>query len=270
MIVIAKGLVLGRPDAPLGAKNPLIGWHNLVTAATVSADSAAPGFPATNLGNPSTNSRWRAEDDSEQHLTVQIGEIEPIDYIAVARHNFGSAQIAVSVEGRIDGEDWTELVGETLLPDDVPALFRFAPRSLSAVRLRLGEGELPATAAVLYAGRLLILQRRIYVGHTPLPYGRTAKITNARSESGNFLGRIVLNEKTETQVAMRNLAASWYRTYMDPFIVAAKEVPFFFAWRPADYPREVGFAWMTNDPHPSNARTNGMMQLDFQMTGIVA
>jgi hypothetical protein len=129
-------------------------------------------------------------------------------------------------------------------------------------------GAAPPTIAVVYAGALLVLQRRIYVGHTPIPYGRSAKITNGRSESGNFLGRIVLNEKTQSAVKMQNLTPAWYRQHLDPFIAASKEAPFFFAWRPLSYPREVGYAWMTNDPQPSNARANGMMQIDLQMTGI--
>ena len=53
-----------------------------------------------------------------------------------------------------------------------------------------------------------------------------------------------------------------------PFIVASKEVPFFFAWRPASYPRETGFAWMTNNPKPSNQRSNGMMQISLSMGGV--
>jgi hypothetical protein len=96
-----------------------------------------------------------------------------------------------------------------------------------------------------------------------------AKITNARSESGNFLGRIVINEMTETSVSMQNLTPDWYRSQLDPFIRASKETPFFFAWRPGDYPNEVGYAWITDDPQPSNQRSNGMMQIDFQMRGIV-
>jgi hypothetical protein len=130
-------------------------------------------------------------------------------------------------------------------------------------------GSEAPTAAVLYTGALLVLQRRIYVGHTPITMGRTSKITNARSESGNFLGRIVLNEMTETSVSIQNLTPDWYRSQLDPFIRASKETPFFFAWRPGDYANEVGYAWITDDPQPSNQRSNGMMQIDFQMRGIV-
>ena len=113
-----------------------------------------------------------------------------------------------------------------------------------------------------------MLQRRIYVGHTPIPYGRESRVTTGVSESGNFLGRIVLGESLETSVDLQNMTPAWYRAEMDPFIAASKEAPFFFAWRPDSYPRETGYAWMTNNPKPSNQRSNGMMQISLSMGGI--
>jgi hypothetical protein len=156
-----------------------------------------------------------------------------------------------------------------LLPDDGPTIFRFDPTSLSEVRLRLRPGNDVPTIAVAYTGRLLILQRRLYVGHTPIKYGRTVKVTNGRSESGNFLGRIVLGEQVGTSVALKNLTPGWYRSYLDPFVIAAKESPFFFAWRPGSYPYEVGYAWLTGDPQPTNQLSNGMMSVNLQMSGVV-
>ena len=69
-------------------------------------------------------------------------------------------------------------------------------------------------------------------------------------------------------LALRNLTPSFYRTEMEPFIAVAQEAPFFFGWRPFTFPDEVGYAFMTNDPQPSNQRSNGMMQIDLQMGGI--
>ena len=270
-LVIAGSLVLGDSVSGGGiinANNPLIGYRNLATASNVAATSAASGRPASNLANPSTNLRWEGTNALvDTYLTVTVNAVEPIDYIALARHNFGSAQIPVSVEG-FDGS-WAELVAPVLLPNDGPALFRFAPAALPAIRLRLQPGSAVPTAAVLYTGALLVLQRRIYVGHTPINYGRTTKVINGRSESGNFLGRIITAEMTETSVRLANLTAGWYRTYLDPFILNARERPFFFAWRPSDYPREVGYAWLTSDPQPTNQRSNGMMSIELKMAGVV-
>lgn len=269
MIVISRSLQLAEPPGfGINADNPVIGWHNLVTSGGVTADEEQASYPATNLANPATNLVWKGNITGEQHIAVSVTYPDAIDYLAVARHNFASAAIPVSVEGD-SGSGFVELVQEVMLPDDGPALFRWDPVSLAAVRLRLQQGDAPPEAAVLYVGKLLILQRRLYVGHTPIKYGRKTSVTNGMSESGNFLGRIVLGQSLETGVSLQNITPSWYRSNMEPFVSAAREAPFFFAWRPGSYPREVGYAWLNNDPQPVNQRPNGMMGVELQMSGVV-
>ena len=213
-VVISSSYVVAT-TADINANNPLIGWENLVTAANVSATTEAVDFPASNVANPSTNLRWEgASTIADEYLTFAVASTDPIDYVAIARHNLGSAQIAVSVEFfDIDQSPpaWVELVADTMLPNDGPALFRFTPRAVESIRLRMQPGTAVPTIAVVYVGALLVLQRRLYVGHTPIPYGRVTKVTNARSENGQFLGRIVTGQKTGTAVALQNLTPAWYR-----------------------------------------------------------
>lgn len=280
MIVISEEVVLdaSSPDEETNPNAPLIGWHNLVTTTNLTASSEADGFPVVNLANPITSpiARWQAGDDGPQEITVEINTIESIDYVAIARHNLGSTQRPITIMGSDGGgsPDWHELVQETLLsPNDPAVIFRYDPQSLTHVRLLIGEslggsGIDPAEIAVMYVGKLLPLQRRIYVNHTPITYGRETSVINGMSEAGDFLGRIITANILETEVELQNLTPAWYRNKLDPFIRDARQNPFFFAWRPGDYPDEVGFAWMTSDPKPRNQRPNGMMQIDFQMRGI--
>jgi len=270
MIVVSPSVVLASGGG-VNANNPVVGWRNLVSTGNIAASGAADGYPALNLANPSTAQAqsWRGSNTAGQYLTVTVGTDEFIDYLAVARHNFGSGAIVVSVEGMaVEDGSWVELAAEMLPADDSPLLFRFVPQALFQIRLRLQPSAVIPRAAVLYVGKLLVLQRRIYVGHTPIPYGRESRVTTGVSESGNFLGRIVLGESLETSVDLQNMTPAWYRAEMDPFIAASKEAPFFFAWRPDSYPRETGYAWMTNNPKPSNQRSNGMMQISLSMGGI--
>jgi len=203
--------------------------------------------------------------NGDQHLTAAIDDT--IDYIAFARHNLGSGQIPVSVEGFISGS-WQELVGETLLANDDPVLFRFVPTAMSSVRLRMQDGNASPRAAVMYAGRLTVCERKIYRGHTPINYGRTARVVNNRSESGEFLGRIVLSEARTGVISLNNLTPAWYRENLDPFIAASKAQPFFFAWRPGSYPFETGFEWMTNDPRPVPESPNNLIGIEMQVGGL--
>jgi hypothetical protein len=279
-VIVSSDLVVSPGVDGINGDNPLIGYQTLVAAGNVTATTADPDWPASNLANPSTFLKWKADPGSpvaDEYLTVIPDTADDIDYVGIAGHNFGSGQMPVSIEyldETASPPTWTELIGETLLPDDGPALFRFTPQPLAMIRVRIQPSlaavpVAPAVAAVLYVGKLLVLQRRIFVGHTPIPYGRRLTVANHRSIAGAFLGRIVLSETTETSVDLQNLTPAWYRSYFEPFLVAAKEIPFFFAWRPAAYPREIGFAWLTGDPQPANEQPNGLMQVSFEMAGIV-
>ncbi|MBR1193242.1 hypothetical protein [Bradyrhizobium sp. AUGA SZCCT0160] len=272
-IVISSAIVL-QAASPTGLPggvtldHPVIGWHNLVTASTIVADTEEAGFPASNLANPATHLEWRAEDDSEQYLTITTNEVDPIDYVAVARHNWGSAQIPVSIEGFIDG-DWEEIVEEVILPDDGPALFRADLQSLAQIRIRLQEGTAIPRAAVVYAGRLLIMERKLYVGHVPMKHGRRTRVIDNMSESGNFLGAIELGAWRESVAPFSLISPDWYRNYMDAFIAdVGKRKPFFFGWRPGTYPLEIGYARLTEDPDPSPVGPSNLHAFDLKMKGV--
>ncbi len=270
MIVISRAFgIVEPPDYDINENSPLVGWRNFVTADMVSADSSDPSFPPLNVANPTTYLKWLSTSTADQYLTIATGgPPQDVDYVAIARHNLGTAQITVSIEGYIAGV-WTEIVEETLLSNDEVTIFRFTQMSLTSLRIRMQSGDDPPSIAVVYAGLILQLQRRIYVGHTPFPYGRVTNVVNNKSENGNFLGRIIISQTNATSFTMSNIDRDWYRTYMDPFIDAAQDTPFFFSWRPGTFPRESGYAWMSGNPVPVNQSSNGMMKITLQMGGIV-
>ncbi|MGF7161290.1 hypothetical protein FHS85_002925 [Rhodoligotrophos appendicifer] len=253
MIILSDALVLSSSGDAVDADNPVIGWESVVTIGNVVANTEDSNYPATNLANSSTASKWVAEDTTEQYLTVSLSPSRSLDYLAVARHNFGSGAIPVSVEGRLSTEDsWEELVEDVLLPDDGPVIFRFEPQPLLQVRLRMQAGDLPPQAAVLYLGSLLVMERSFDIESpfTPLPFGMARDIVTGRSESGNFLGRIVTGGRSESFVSFSHLTPAWYRASFHPFMQVSKSTPFFFAWAPQSYPREVGYAWISPEGNP--------------------
>lgn len=271
-VVLAQGLE--RQDN----NSPFFGYENLVTTGNITATTEDVDHPAINLANPSTASYWRGDSGSPAgytYLTTTINRVDPVDYLAVAKHNFGTLGIPICVEGlsNSDGSplDWFELTSEVILADDSPLVFRFEAQTLYAVRLRILPNEAsssPPQIAVMYVGKLLIMPCHVYVGHTPINLGRDVEATSGFSENGNFLGRIILRESRSTSFDFQNLPPAWYRTYFDPFVVASKTIPFFFAWRPQSYPYECGFGWVTSIPKPTNQRANGMMQVAVSLKGV--
>ncbi|WP_262048662.1 hypothetical protein [Bradyrhizobium sp. Bra78] len=268
-LVISSALVLAGAADGLSLDHPVIGWHNVVTSATIVATNEDANYPASNLANPATHLEWRANNDGVQYLTVTTNEVDPIDYLAVAGHNFFSEAIPTSVEGFIDGV-WTEIVEEVMLPDDGPALYRFDLQSLSQVRLKMqvaSDSHLPR-AAVVYVGKLLVIERRVYVGHTPLPDGIKTSVANGRSETGKFLGRIVLGQWRESTVPLSLISPAWFRTYMRPFLRDGRDLPFFFGWRPQSYPREIGLGYLVDDPAPAPVGPSNLLAFDLKVSGI--
>lgn len=246
---------------------PIVGYDNVVVAENLTSTTAASGFPVTNLANPSTNLVWKGVDGGgDEYVTVQVQA--EADYLAIARHNLFTVGATLSLEYESAPSTWTELVQAFVPSNNRPLIFRFARAEYSAIRLRIQSATADPSIAVMYIGAILTLERKVYVGHTPAALARQVNAVNAMSESGNFLGRIVLSEMNGSQVSMSNLTPAWVRASLDPFFLSAQEEPFFFAWRPHDYPDDVSFAWMTDSPQPSNQSPNGMMSASFSFTAI--
>lgn len=269
MIVISSSLFLS--ESTLTADHPIIGFRNIVTTSNIAATASDDDYAVTNLANPATHLRWQGESDSSppaaMYLTITTGSADPIDYVGIAKHNFGTAEIAVSVEGD-DGGGYDTLAGPVMPGDDSPLLFRFSPASFTAIRVKLDPGSDHPRAAVLYCGKLLVLPRLLWQGHVPINYGRRQTVINGKSESGNFLGRIITGEWRETRQNIILVTPTYYREDIDEFLASGKDTPFFWGWRPATYPAEVGYCWITNDPEPLNSQGHGLTEFNLQMTGI--
>ena len=269
MIIISPSLVL-TADAQ---NSPCIGSDNRVLTTNIISDSANAAYPITNVANPATNILWKSASLAAQTITIDnTANTDLMDYLAIARHNFGSTRCYVRLDVTDFSASTTTVIASYQPADDKALIFRFAPQQVKTFKIYLipTSATVYPQAAVIYAGKLVVSPRNVYVGHTPLTLGRQTQVSNGKSENGNFLGRIVIQESLMTGLSLMNLNAAWYRSVFDPFVVQAKEYPFFFAWRPTTYPNEVGYAWMTGDPKPSNQRPNGMMQVDLQMTGVAS
>lgn len=272
MIVISSTLALALQQQRY-SDWPVIGWQNLVTIDNIAATSEHSNYPATNLANPSTTSLqgWRSDSASEQYLTVTLSTAEEVDYLAVARHNWGSAEIGVTVEG-IAGEeeaDWEELIGERFLGNDEPAIFRFGPGHYAGLRFKLAPDAAAPRAAVLYSGKLLEVLGGVQPGHIPINYGRDRNVVTGRSQAGDFLGRIIVGGTRRSSVNFTMLDPAWYREEFEPFADASAASPFFWGWHPTTYPHEVGFAWLTADPRPVQAHQAGQVDVQLEFEAII-
>lgn len=264
-IVISDSVVLALGD---DAPNPRIGWHNLVTESNVSADEEDADYPIENLANPVTYLYWKGTSTSEQAVTVTLAEAATVNYIGVARHNFGSSGAQYVVESSADGESWTELHDPRVPANDFALIHEFDDEFAQHFRVNITPGSAAPEIGVLYVGAITRLQRKVYVGHVPFPFGRKTTVSSGFSEDGQFLGRVVRRLTYEGAIELKHLTPAWVRSTLDPFIEVAASRPYFWAWKPVTYPLEVGYAWMNGDADVQNMLPNGMMSASWRFQGI--
>lgn len=274
MIVISRSLALLNAQIA-GLWRPIIGWHNLVTAAGISADSEAAGYPVTNLANPSSVEGWRSDSDIDQVVAVTISTTSAIDYVGVQGHNWGSAGIAVSVWGQTADEtpEWVELVESSLLGADAPAILRFEAGFYQAVEVRLSpdsEAPVEPIASVLFVGKLIEMRCGLQPGHIPVTFSSTKNTQHNLAEDGHYLGSVVLGESAGTSAEFRMIDPDEYRANVEPFRKAGKGTTFFWSWAPADYPDEVGYAWIINDPKATVSQRTGLIDIGFQFGAMIS
>ncbi|BCJ90046.1 hypothetical protein IZ6_07810 [Terrihabitans soli] len=270
MIVLSQALLLSLAGSP-NANDPLIGWHNLVVFGGIVADHEDTLYPASNLSNPSTSIKqsWKSDSTSDQYVTFDISSDHEVDYVGIAGHNAGTGRIEITIEypDTENPGEWLVLV-EPFMPDtDAPLLLRFVGKFLEQIRIKLSPQSVAPRIAVVHVGALLVVHSRLYVDHKPITLAPDVTVQTNWSQGGDYLGSVLLNEKRSTAFGFKNLDPAWVRSTLKPFVAVSKKRPWFWSWRPAAYPLEVGYVIALNDPQPVNQLPNGAMMIDFQVGG---
>lgn len=268
-LFLSPGLVVGSADG-IDLHHPLFGWRNQVSVSNIVADSATTGGPATNLANPATSLLWVSSSTAEQLVTVTdlVGEI---DYVGIARHNFGSTGIAISVEAITadSAPNYVEVLPAQLPADDSPLVLRFARDFYSAVRVRLAPDATAPQMAVLFIGKLLAIAPGLRPGFTPISEARNINLVSGLSESGEHLGAIVVGASLESSAEFEDIDPDFYAADVRPFVRGASAGdPFFFVWDPLTRPDDVAFCWLLRPAMPVISRSTGEISLSLSIGGL--
>lgn len=268
-LILTPAFVLSSPDQFSAVATPVLGWLNFITVAGTTADSQADFYPAVHMANAATNLMWRSASTDVQYVTFQVNEEESVDYVGIARHNFGSGGVVVEIEARLfDGGDWSTLIEGFVVANDAPILIRFLETSVNAIRFKLTPLAAPPEIAVVHIGRMLVMPIEIPAGHTPLVDGVSTRTVAGNSEAGDYLGSIILSQKLSTSVSFQYLEDAWYRKNLRPLVKAGRGTPFFYSGLPESQPEEAGYAWLTSDPRPTFIEAN-WVNITFEIGGIV-
>lgn len=276
MIIFPRGLVASEAAAGRPLTHARIGyqtWTRDLTISAVTATSENTTAPRDAPLRPDTGEYWEPT-ALPATWTVDLGTSRDIDYVGLVGR-FGSVGAAVLVEtsdGSVAGSPaeqvWTTFASALMPAGDAPLLFLDASRVARYLRLTFtGSGSMPRLA-VCYAGEILAMPRPVYGGHAPMPLQRQTVLYNGLSRGGQFLGQAFRRHGVAGGAQYRHLDPDFVRDELDPFIEAARQYPFFWAWRPADYPLEVAYAWCPEDIRPSNMGVRELMQVAWNMQGI--
>ncbi len=278
MVVIPRALLASEAAADRPLTNARIGyqtWTRDLEASAVTVSSEDEEGPGDAPLRPDTAEFWEPT-ALPATWEVDLGTSRDIDYVGIAAHTLGSAGCAVLVEtstGTLAGspleEVWTQFSNEIAPGDDSPLLFLDDSVVARYLRITITGGAVMPRIGVIYAGEVLAMPRALYGGQSPMNLSRETELTRNLSRGGQVLGQSFQRHgQVGTGGPWRHLDPDWYRTSFEPFVKAARQYPFFYAWRPADYPLEVAFAWALGDIRPSNMGLREFMTVSFNMHGI--
>lgn len=261
---------------------PIIAWDN--RAQSASGSTTADGFSAAAALTYASYEGWRPVDGFG---SLEVVVSATIDYAAA--YIVGSGAVTVS---RVTGTTVTPLG----IYQGPGAIFvAFDPVSVGAIRL--GVSDLTGYVANVMAGRLTELQRKIYVGHTPIKFGRQVDRVQGLSESGAFLGTIVRRQTNATRIDASNITPDYYRSVLDPFVQASTRQAHYWSYRreiPQGAPQQllwgaavmvwgteaitaqgfvsdadqVAYAQVQGDPSVENSLGNGMMSAGWDIIAL--
>lgn len=246
-------------------KRPHFLYKNIVTYDNVTASSSAADFPALSLANPLTAERWKPT-VMDATVTVDAGALVNVDAVGIASHSLHLNASTVTIEASIHGTSWDTI--KSFAPSNGrPLLAIFDKVTYRYFRLTVSGATAPSIGA-LFIGEALVMPQGIYGGHTPITMGRQAKRITNKTEGGQFAGNSVVHLGVKTSFSLKHLKAAWYREFFEPFAkYLTSGAPFFAAWRPSDYPDEVGYCWPEGDVTPQNTGVKDFMEVDLSVSG---
>ena len=260
MIKVKSGF---NPTIPLSHSR--IGHQTYTRSGTATASTSAVDFPAIAALNPLTYEFWRPT-ALPATWTLDAGSSVSGNYIGIASHTLGTSGCTITIQGSTNNSTYTTI--DSITPtDNSPIMFLFGSVSYRYWRLSITGSAIPSVG-VVYIGTVLEMLRPCYGGLTPISLSRDTVIRPNRSEGGQWLGRSVIRSGSSMKVGYTNLENNWVRTTFKDFIDDAVVYPFFFAWRPDNYPEDVGYVWVQDDIKPSNMGRNSLMQVTFDMSGL--
>lgn len=261
-VVLTQNLVTAGIVNPLTSNAGQICYQTFTRGITPTVSGTGTGYYAGALANSLTAEFWQP-DSTPGYAYWDFAEAKQFSYVAIGAHTIGSSGCSVSVEISNDASVWTS-VGSHEPDDDTAIIFYFGTVSARYMRVSV-DGVTPPVIGVVYCGVPLEMQRGLYGGHSPVTMSPDIKTYPIDSESGQWLGHSVVYRGFKSSASWKHLTAAWVREYFEPFRQSAINYPFFFAWRPLEFPNEVGLCRPDATISPTNMGLRDFMEVSVNL-----
>ena len=276
-LVISGSLSLGTTAAEASLKYPRIGYENKLrqTNCSVSVSTEDGDNDGDSVLNGLTWDFWQPT-SVPGIIAFTFTEAITADYCGIAGHTLTETgnQVELQYWDGLSPGSWVSL--GSILPGSETGnkTIMFIFDSVSAQQFRLivsgGTGTTMPVLGVVNIGDVLVCERKIYGGHTPITLSKKTEIRPQTSEGGQFLGRSIIRQGASTSIQLKNLTAPWVRSSFYPFMENSRTYPFFFAWRPTmTYSDEVAYVWTNKDITVTNSGQANLMDTSFSVEGFV-
>lgn len=250
-----------------------IGIDNALATATTlesrrvsdDSDNENAGFPVVNVTRRNTHETYRPTTWSPKIYAAWSSPVT-VNYLAIARHNIGSAGISGgSLYVTPTGGSNTKVL-EWDSTRDQPVLFPFAPTEIEAAEVRFGTGA-PTIVAVVHLGLATIMERPLRSSMQPVWLSRQTNVVTQMSEGGEVLGSVLVRRGASVSPSWSNLSKSFYNGTLRDLAETMPGSPFFFAWQPDEHPGEVVYGNVDGDPGGGHSRNSTRYGFEFSMRG---
>ena len=214
--------------------SPRIGIQNVTNEGNIQRSSTElTTNPAWLTSVPSSADRWKTSSNTIHQWSAFLDGAE-IDFIGIAamRGVVGAQLRAWYIP--VGGGTPVDIIPSQIVINNNSIFINFTKVSVASVFVEIrSTSPISIEIGVIKLGVSVALPRNIYVGHTPITYGRNTKKLISNSDNGQYLGQVSLKTSLMSAVDMDNIPPDYWRDILYPlFVIPADTQAFFWAWRP--------------------------------------
>ena len=259
-------MTLNLDGYTVGGNFPLT--HSRILWQPVTGTVVADGTNGIYATNDYTSQRWALAAGSNDWV-LTLSAAAGVDMVMIAAHNLTGRTVTISTSPDLVT---AYTLRATVTPTDnsaIAALFNDDGEPISARRIKVNidEGD-GFNIGVIRAGVALQMPQPFYAGHTPIRYNRMTEGEQQISETGQWLGRVVLRRSISSGYEWSHIKLAWYRENLEPFFQSLPQTPFGIVGNPEKMTDDVAWGWSDSDPKAEIMGIKSYMQVGFSVSGL--